>query len=72
VALRSFKSPLAVCQGGILLGIIWALDDVAAAGHVVVALVGAVQLIGPVATIVFAVAAESRVDAPLVRTVEGS
>jgi hypothetical protein len=70
VAVGSLEGPLAVGEGLVLLGVVGALDDVSAAGHVEVAVLGAVDLVRGVAAVVLLVALEGGVDALPVRTVE--
>lgn len=70
VPLRPFQRPLAIAEGCILVRVIRALHDVAAARHVILAVSRAVQLVGIIAAVILLVALERRVDALAVRAVE--
>lgn len=70
VPLRTLQRPLTIAEGCIFMRVIWALHDVAAARHVVLAVSRAVQFVGIIAAVVLLVAFERRVNALAVRTVE--
>lgn len=70
VSLRTLQRPLTIAEGCIFMRVIWALHDVAAARHVVLAASRAVQFVGIIAAVVLLVAFERRVNALAVRTVE--
>ena len=70
VPLRAFKRPLAITEECIFMRVIWTLDYVAAACHVIVAIILAIQLVGIIAAVVLLVALELIVDALAVRAVK--
>lgn len=70
VTVRALQRPFAVAQRHVLVGIIRALDHVAAAGHVVLAILRTVDLVRIIAAVVLFVALEEAIDALAVRAVE--
>lgn len=70
MALRALQGPLAVTEGCIFVRVIRTLDDVAAAGHIELAISRTVNLVGKVAAVVLFVALERPVHALPVRAVE--
>lgn len=70
MALRPLQGPLAVSQRFVLVGVVGALYNIAAAGHVVVTVVRTVQLVRPVTAVVLTVTPEGGVDASAVGAVE--
>lgn len=63
MSLRPFQGPLAVAKWGIFVWVVRAFHHISTARHVKLAIRGAVQLVGVVATIVLLVASEGAVDA---------
>lgn len=68
--MRAFERPLAIAEGRIFMRIIRALDDVAAARHVILTISRTIQLVGIIAAVVLLVALERCIDALAVRAVE--
>lgn len=70
MTLGTLQRPFAIAHGQVLVWVIGAFDDITAAGHVVVAVVRAVQLVGKVAAVVLFVALEAVVYALSIRAME--
>lgn len=72
MTLRTLQSPFAIAQGHVFVRIIRALDDIAAAGHIELAIGGAIDFVRKIAAVVLFVALECTVDAFSIGAVEGA
>lgn len=68
--MRAFQRPFTIAEGCIFMRVIRALDDVAAARHIILAVSRTIQFVGIIAAVVLLVAFERSVNALAIRAVE--